>query len=131
MKEPVWLLAEVVLATHERLLAEFGGASGIRDRKLLDSALARPKNLFAYGSSTPAKLAAAYAFGIVKNHPFVDGNKRTAFTLAVLFLERNGWVFDATEADATIQTLGLAAGDVSEAACADWLKTNSRKPRKR
>jgi death-on-curing protein len=131
VKEPVWLLAEVVLATHERLLAEFGGASGIRDRKLLDSALARPKNLFAYGSSTPARLAASYAFGIVKNHPFVDGNKRTGFTLAILFLERNGFVFSAAEADATIHTLGLAAGDISEAKYAEWLKANSRKPRKR
>jgi death-on-curing protein len=131
VKEPVWLLTEVVLATHERLLAEFGGASGIRDRKLLDSALARPKNLFAYGSSTPTALAASYAFGIVKNHPFVDGNKRTGFTLAILFLERNGWRFSASEADATIQTLGLAAGDVSEAGYADWLKTHSQEPRRK
>jgi death-on-curing protein len=131
VKKPVWLLDEVVLATHERLLAEFGGASGIRDRKLLDSALARPKNRFAYGSSALPDLAASYAFGIIKNHPFVDGNKRTGFTLAILFLERNGLAFSASEADATIQTLGLAAGEVSEAEYADWLKTSCRKPRKR
>ena len=131
MKKPVWLLTEVVLATHERLLAQFGGASGVRDRKLLDSALARPKNRLAYGSWTLPELAASYAFGIVKNHPFVDGNKRTGFTIAILFLERNGLTFSASEADATIQTLGLAAGDVDESAYAEWLKTQSREPRKR
>ena len=131
MKKPVWLLTEVVLATHERLLAEFGGASGVRDRKLLDSALARPKNRFAYGSWTLPELAASYAFGIVKNHPFVDGNKRTGFTAAILFLDLNGLAFSASEADATIQTLGLAAGDVNEAEYADWLKTNCRNPSKR
>ena len=131
MKKPVWLLTEVVLATHERLLAEFGGASGVRDRKLLDSALARPKNRFAHGSWTLPELAASYAFGIVKNHPFVDGNKRTGFTAAILFLDLNGLAFSASEADATIQTLGLAAGDVNEAEYADWLKTNCRNPSKR
>ena len=121
---PVWLLREAVFATHERLLADFGGASGVRDSDLLDSALARPENLLAYGQPTNFELAAAYAFGVVKNHPFVDGNKRTGFTIAVIFLELNGDTFTASEVDATIQTLALAAGEHDEAGYADWLKAN-------
>lgn len=124
-REPRWLLPEVVLAVHERLLAEFGGSAGVRDLGLLKSALARPKNLFAYKSATVCELAASYAFGIVKTHPFVDGNKRTGFTAAVLFLERNGRRFVAMEADAIVHTLGLAAGELDEADYAEWLATNS------
>lgn len=124
MNAPVWLRREAVLATHERLLSEFGGASGVRDEGLLDSALARPENLIAYEHPTIFELAAAYAFGIVKNHPFIDGNKRTGFTSAIIFLERNGHSFGASEADATIQTLALAAGDLSEAGHAAWLRAN-------
>lgn len=126
MKAPVWLLRETVLATHERLLADFGGAPDVRDSGLLDSALARPENLLAYGRPTNFALAAAYAFGVVKNHPFVDGNKRTGFTIAIVFLELNGESFRASEVDATIQTLALAAGELDEAGYADWLKTNCR-----
>lgn len=130
MRMPVWLLNEVVLATHEKLLAEFGGATGVRDQGLLASALARPLNLFEYGQPTMFELASAYAFGVVKNHPFVDGNKRTGFTIAVMFLEINGLTFGASEADATIQTLALAAGELSEEGYAEWLKAHSRKRRK-
>ena len=127
MKEPQWLLREVVLAVHERLLAEFGGSAGVRDLGLLESALARPGNLFAYKSSaTLCELAASCAFGIVKNHPFVDGNKRTGFTIAIMFLERNGDTFTASEVDATIQTLALAAGELTESGYADWLAANCR-----
>lgn len=124
MKTPVWLLRVAVLAAHERLLSEFGGATGVRDEGLLDSALTRPENLRAYGQPTLFEMAAAYAFGIVKNHPFVDGNKRTGFTAAIVFLELNGATFAASEADATIQTLALAAGDLDESGYAAWLRAN-------
>jgi death-on-curing protein len=124
VKKPTWLLRETVLAAHERLLSEFGGASGIRDVGFLDSALTRPDNLLAHGKPDVFEMAAAYAYGIVKNHPFVDGNKRTGFTAAIVFLELNGEVFAASEADATIQTLALAAGDLDEPGYAAWLKAN-------
>jgi death-on-curing protein len=127
MTPPVWLLREAVLAIHERLLADFGGAPGIRDSGLLDSALARPETLLAHGRPTNFELAAAYAFGAVKNHPFVDGNKRTGFTIAIVFLERNGDSFTASEVDATIQTLALAAGELDESGYADWLKANCKR----
>lgn len=123
---PVWLLREAVIATHERLLAEFGGASGVRDVGLLDSGLARAENLHAYGQPSVFELAAAYAFGVVKNHPFIDGNKRTGFTIAAFFLELNGETFRASEVDATIQTLALAAGELGESGYADWLKVSCR-----
>lgn len=121
---PVWLLREAVVATHERLLAEFGGASGIRDAGLLDSGLARAENLHAYGTPSVFELAAAYAVGVVKNHPFIDGNKRTGFTIAVVFLELNAETFRASEVDATIQTLALAAGELDESGYANWLKAS-------
>lgn len=126
MKQPVWLLNEAVVAAHGRLLSEFGGASGIRDEGLLESALARPENLRAYGTPTIFELAASYAFGVVKNHPFVDGNKRTGFTIAVMFLDLNGQILRASEADATIQTLALAAGELGEAGYAAWLEANCK-----
>lgn len=116
-----------MLALHEQLLAEFGGAAGIRDEGLLDSALKRPENAFHYKRSTLSVLAASYGFGLVKNHPFVDGNKRIGFTVAVLFLEINGRRFHATESDATVRTLALAAGAMSEAAYAAWLMSMTRK----
>ena len=127
MKEPQWVLRETVLALHDRLLAEFGGLGGLRDGGLLDSALARPRQRFAYGKPRLADLAAAYASGLVRSHPFVDGNKRLGFTTAVAFLELNGPRFAASEADATIQTLALAARELDEAGYATWLKQNSRK----
>ena len=127
MKEPVWVLRETVLAVQEELLAQFGGSAGLRDEHLLDSALARPQHLFAYGKPNLFKLAASYGFGLVKNHPFVDGNKRIGFTVAVLFLELNGYRFQAAEADSIVRTLALAAGEMSEAAYAGWLKANSQR----
>ena len=127
MKEPEWVLRETVLTLHEQSLAQFGGSAGIRDEGLLDSALGRPQNLFAYGKPTWFELAASYAFGLAKNHPFLDGNKRTAFVAAVLFLELNGWRFQADEVEASVQTLALAAGALDEAGYGAWLKRNSRK----
>lgn len=127
MKEPEWVLRETVLILHEQSLAQFGGSAGIRDEGMLDSALGRPQNAFAYGKATYFTLAAGYAFGLAKNHPFIDGNKRSAFLTAVLFLELNGFEFEAGEVDATVRTLALAAGEMSEADYANWLKSNSRK----
>jgi death-on-curing protein len=126
---PVWLLRETLLAMHDLLIAEFGGAARVRDEGLLDSALSRPQNLFAYGHPSLFDLAASLAFGLIKNHPFVDGNKRVAFTAAVTFLHVNGRRVQATEVDATVRTLALAADDMSEAQCAAWLKANSRMSR--
>jgi death-on-curing protein len=124
---PVWIRRETVLALHEQLLAEFGGAAGVRDASLLDSALARPKNLLAYGKPSLCDLAASYGVGLIKNHPFVDGNKRTGFAIAVLFLELNGREFRASEADATVQTFAVAAGATSEHEFSKWLAENSRR----
>jgi death-on-curing protein len=121
MSEPVWVEEEDCLSFHDKLLARFGGASGLRDRGLLLSALARPKHLFAYEQPTMFELAAAYAHGIVKNHPFLDGNKRSGFLAATLFLESNGFRFTAPEESAVLKTLQLAAGDISAADFAAWL----------
>jgi death on curing protein len=125
VREPVWLAPEVILAVHNELLAQHGGPGGVRDAGLLDSALARPRNRFAYGACDAAALAAAYAAGIVQNHPFVDGNKRTGFLAGALFLEINGWRLTAEESMAAATTNGLAAGEIEEAEYADWLRTNS------
>ncbi len=127
MKEPVWVFREVVLMLHEQSLAQFGGSAGVRDEGLLDSALGRPLHRFAYGKPTLFDLAASYAFGLVKNHPFIDGNKRTGFIVAVTFLELNGLRFGASEVDATVRTLALAAGQMSETAYSAWLKANSKR----
>lgn len=126
MKPPVWILRETVLALHEQLIAQFGGADGVRDTGVLDSASARPENLLASGTPTRCALAASYAFGLVKNHPFVDGNKRIGFAASVLFLELNGYRFEAPEAEAVIETLRLAAGESSESEYAAWLEAHSR-----
>ena len=127
MKEPQWLLRETVLALQERLLSEFGGLRGLRDAGLLDSALARPHQLFVYGKPTKFELAAAYAYGLIRNHPFLDGNKRIGFTAAVTFLELNGCHFTALEGDAVLKTLALAARELDEADYAAWLREHSRK----
>lgn len=124
MTPPVWVAREAVLAVHEQMLSEFGGDSGVRDAGLLESALARPENKFGYGAPTLFEMAAAYAYGIVRNHPFVDGNKRTGFMAAVMFLERNSCRFSAGEADAVVRTLGLAAGELTESDYAAWLAEN-------
>ena len=125
MKQPLWVLREVVFAAHDQSLAQFGGAAGLRDEAMLDSALGRPLNLFAYGEPSLFDLATSYGHGIVKNYPFIDGNKRTGFIVAVVFLELNGQAFHASEVDAALQTLALAAGEVSEASYSEWLKVNS------
>ncbi len=127
MKEPYWLTREECLALHDMMLAQYGGCSGIRDEGLLESALARPQQLHHYGNPKLAEIAAAYAAGIVKNHPFLDGNKRTGFMMGAGFLERNGCKFFASEADVVIRTLALAAGEMTEADYAAWLKENSKR----
>ena len=121
MDEPIWVLDFVVLAVHTRELEKHGGASGTRDQDLLASALARPQQLFAYGTPDLCDLAAAYTAGIVENHPFVDGNKRTGFEVGILFLERNGRRFNASPAEATKAVLGLASGDMKQDEYAAWL----------
>jgi death-on-curing protein len=126
MNEPVWIRQDVILAFHERLLAEHGGSAGLREPGLLESAMDRPKNLFAYSNPTLHDLAASYGFGLVKNHPFIDGNKRIGLAAAILFLELNNLKFTATEEDGVLRTLALAAGEMSEAAFAAWLEANSR-----
>lgn len=128
MRSPQWLLPEVVLALHGESLRLFGGLAGTRDEGLLASALSRPEQLWHYAEPKPAhhQLAAAYAYGLAKNHPFFDGNKRIAFLAASTFLEVNGWEFHGTEADAVIKTLALAAGELDEAGFAAWLETCSR-----
>lgn len=126
MKEPYWFTREECLALHDLILSQYGGIVGVRDENLLESALARPRQRFVYGNAHPAEIAAAYAAGIIQNHPFFDGNKRTGFMLGAGFLERNGLDFFAAEADAVIRTLALAAGEMTEADYAKWLGENSR-----
>lgn len=123
--EPVWIDEWEILAFHEELLARFGGAAVIRDVGLLESALNRPLQLFHYGDPTLPEMAAAYGAGIVKNRPFLDGNKRTGFLTAALFLETNGYRFEATEEEVVERTLALAAGAIGEAEYAAWLERSS------
>ena len=122
MSEPLWLSRQAIEIIHDEQLAEHGGAGGLRDSGLLESALARPQNLFAYGEGDLCALAAAYAAGIVRNHPFVDGNKRTGFIAAALFLQENGLRLNAPEAEAVVMTLGLASGEMPEQGFAAWLR---------
>ena len=124
MTEPRWLETHIVLDVHSEQLALFGGIDGIRDIELLESTLARPLNKFAYGEDDLAALAAAYAFGIARNHPFVDGNKRVAFASAIVFLGLNGIDFDALPEEATAIFLSLAAGEVSEESLTRWIRDN-------
>jgi death-on-curing protein len=123
-----WIAYETVLIFHEEQIGEHGGASGLRNEGGLRSALARPENLAAYGKPDLFDLAAAYASGISQNHPFVDGNKRTAFLVAVAFLDLNGQELKAAEAEAAVVFLRLAAGDFSEAELADWFRRNCDPP---
>ena len=127
MKEPVWIEEALVLAIHDRQLVEHGGAEGLRDESLLRSGLARPVNHLAYAKADVVELAAMYTAGIVKNHPFIDGNKRTGFVLGVLFLELNGYSFVATEEAAAQAVLGLAAGDIDEAGYGEFLRANVKR----
>jgi death-on-curing protein len=127
MTEPRWVNRDECLAIHEMMLAQHGGLAGVRDEGLLDSALAKPRNLFAYGSPTLPALAASYAAGIILNHPFLDGNKRAGFMVAAVFLETNGLVLTAREESVVENTMALAAGKSTVAAYAAWLKLNTRK----
>ena len=122
IREPVWLARALVLAIHEQLIAEHGGAAGTHDEERLGAALARPLHRHSYEASDVFRLAAAYAFGIARDHPFRDGNKRVALTLAGVFLEMNGWRLAADEADAATMTIALAAGELDEGAYAMWLE---------
>jgi death-on-curing protein len=131
-KEPIWIETRDVLAIHDRLLALHGGAAGLRDRGLLESALARPRQHHFYASSSDRiEMAALYTSGVVRNHPFVDGNKRTGFVIGLLFLEVNGFHFKASEPDATQAVTFLAAGTLDEAGYTAWLRKNVRLKRKR
>lgn len=121
MNEPDWIAKAECFAFHDALLARFGGLGGLRDEGLLDSALNRPLHFFHYGKPSLFDLAAAYAEGIVKNHPFLDGNKRSGLMAAALFLESNGYVFQAPEEEAVLQTLALAADDIGAAEFSGWL----------
>ncbi len=122
MNEPIWITREVLLATQESLLQRFGGLAGVRDDGLLDSALHRPRHLFAYGEPSLFVMAAAYAHGIVKNHPFLDGNKRAGFMAAYIFLGANHLDFQAPEEEVVERTLALAAGAIGAADYAVWLE---------
>ena len=120
----IWVAIEVAQAAHLEQLAEHGGASGVRDARLLESAMARPQNLVAYGEPDAAELAAAYAFGIARNHPFADGNKRTVAVVSETFLVLNGYQLAASDAELVVAFLSLAAGDLSEDEMADWFRTH-------
>ncbi len=128
MRELVWIEERDALALHNRLLALDGGLPGVRDAGLLQSALARPRQLHAYGDKPDViDMAAAYTAGIIRNHPFIDGNKRTGFLVGVLFLELNGHDFTATEESAGQAILSLAAGTLDEPALAAWLRANAKR----
>ncbi len=124
MTEPAWLELSIVIDVHSEQLALFGGPEGVRDIAMLESALARPMNKFAYGETDLAALAASYAFGIARNHPFVDGNKRAAFASIIVFLGLNGIDFDVPPAAATAMILSLAAGEVAEEGLTRWIRDN-------
>lgn len=127
MNEPLWMdLADAIVA-HDLELAAHGGAGGIRDQGMLESALARAKNIWAYAENPPSltKMAAAYAFGICSNHPFVDGNKRTALVISFAFLDVNGLEVTATQEDAYLTILGLASGEVGEGQLSQWFEANT------
>ena len=127
MKKWVWIDPRAILAIHDEQLAEHGGGSGLRDQRLLESALARPINLAAYEDPDVAALAASYTVGLAKNHPFVDGNKRTAFVALELFLALNGHELMAGDADCVVTMLAVAAGDIEEAELAEWIRQNVTK----
>ncbi len=125
MSEPIWMDYADALTIHEKMISQHGGAAELRDKGLLESALAKLLHRYFYATATIPELAASYAAGVILNHPFIDGNKRTGFMLAMAFIEVNGWRFGADEADAVVQTLALATSDLSEADFAVWLTKNS------
>lgn len=120
----VWIDHALIHAVHDEQLAEHGGGTGVRDANLLDSALARPEQLASYGTPDAADLAASYAYGISRNHPFVDGNKRTAFVAMELSLALNGFDLVATDLECVTTMLSVAAGDIEEAVFADWIRAH-------
>lgn len=124
----VWLSRQLILAIHDEQLAEHGGAIGVRDDGLLDSALARPLNRAGYGEPDVAELAAVYAVAIARNHPFLDGNKRTAYVALETFLGLNGCTFPVSDADAVLTTLAMAAGEMDDEEFIAWVRANTRSP---
>lgn len=123
----VWVLRQTILAIHAEQISEHGGLDGLRDEGLLDSALARPKNLVAYNqNSDAARITASYTYGLAKNHPFMDGNKRVAFISGALFLELNGMELIASDSECVLTIVAVADGAMSEAEVADWFRKNSR-----
>ena len=126
MRAWVWLSAAVLRAVHDEQLLEHGGAAGVRDDGLFESALARPQHLAHYGEPDAADLAAAYGYGLARNHPFIDGNKRTAFVAVELFLDLNGSSLQAHDAECVLTMLAVAAGSLDEAAFASWLRSHMR-----
>jgi death on curing protein len=124
MREPVWLTSELVIAFHDEQLREFGGPPGLRDAGMLGSALGRAQNKWSYGEKDLAKLAAAYAIGIARNHPFVDGNKRASLLSIVVFLGLNDIEFVADNTEAVVMIQGLAAGEIEEEGLARWIRDN-------
>lgn len=127
MTDWIWIDPAVIPAIHDEQLAEHGGIAGTRDQGLLESALARPVNLAADGTPDHADLAAAYGYGIARNHPFIDGNKRTAFVSAELFLALNGYTLTADDVACVTTMLDVAAGELDEPTFADWIRTHSQK----
>mgnify|MGYP001787629449 FL=1 len=126
MTDPVWVLPELALAVHQMLLSEHGGLPGVREQALLDSALARPQQKLAYENDISIfELAASYSYGLARNHPFIDGNKRISLTVAAVFLELNGYSLNATEAEAVLIFQRLAAGTLSEPELANWIRDSS------
>lgn len=126
MRAWVWLSAAVLRAVHDEQLLEHGGAAGVRDDGLFESALARPRHMAHCGQPDAADLAAAYGYGLARNHPFIDGNKRTAFVAVELFLDLNGWLLQADDADCVLTMMALASGSLDEAAFASWLRGHMR-----
>jgi death-on-curing protein len=122
--EPIWLSIDLITAIHEEQLREFGGAGGLRDAGALESALARPLNRYHYGTEDLVALAAAYGFGLSRNHAFVDGNKRTAFLAIVTFLGLNGVEFSVPETEAVVMMLALASGEIDEDGLQRWIRDN-------
>ena len=126
MRKWVWIERSVILAAHEEQLADHGGSPGIRDPGLLESALARPLNLAAYGKPDVCDLAAAYAVGLAKNHPFIDGNKRIAFVALELFLAVNGYELVVDDTECVMTMLAVAAGTMDQTTLAEWIRRNSK-----
>jgi death-on-curing protein len=124
----VWLTRQLILAIHDEQLAEHGGSAGVRDEGLLESALARPLTRAGYGEPDLSELAAVYAIGLVRNHPFIDGNKRTGFAALFMFLALNGADFEPPEVDATIAVLRLASGDLNDDDFIAWVRSHTRVP---